>query len=44
MGNNPLVRKDGDYTLNSDFPLTEEQNEGVEFLLTKFNAILAHQT
>ena len=41
MGDNPLVKKE--YTLNGDWPLSPEQNDGVRFLLTKFNAILAFQ-
>lgn len=33
-----------DYTLNPDYPLTKDQNEGVDFLLSKYNALLAFQT
>lgn len=44
MGSNPLIRKDGDYTINEDFPLKAPQNEGVEFILKKFNVLLNHQT
>lgn len=41
---NPLIEGIDDYTINSDFPLRPAQQDGVEFLLSKFNAILAHQT
>lgn len=33
-----------DYTLNSDFPLTQQQNEVVEFLLSSPYCINATQT
>jgi superfamily II DNA or RNA helicase len=44
MGDNPLLREDKDYTLNEDFPLRPQQNDGVHFLLSKFNGVLNHQT
>ena len=33
-----------DYTLNNKYPLTDEQNEGVEFLLNNPNSILGFKT
>lgn len=46
MGSNPLVieGENKDYTINDEFPLREAQNEGVDFLLRKFNVLLNHQT
>lgn len=41
MKQNPLVRADGDYTLNSDYPLFKEQQEAVHFLVTHMNSVLA---
>lgn len=41
---NPLLREDMDYTLPDMDPLLPAQNEGVHFLLSKFNGILAFQT
>jgi len=39
-----LADEKKDYTINPDYPLTDDQNEGVEFLLTHYNALLAYQT
>lgn len=42
MGNK-LIREDGDYTINDEYPLKKTQNEGVEFILKKFNVLINHQ-
>lgn len=46
MGNNPLVIEgdEKEYSVNNNYTLKEPQNDGVEFILKKFNVLLNHQT
>ena len=40
MSNNPLLRADHNYNLSTEFTLSKEQQEGVEFLLSHFNSVV----